>query len=148
MQEKTFCNVTRSPIEWEKNYLKISSDECGAYSSFLGVVRNHNLGKQVKAVEYDVLLPLALNVFNGFCQSIRQEIKAPLNICIEHFQGLLGVSQSSVLIIVGSAHRKEAIQACDTLIEMLKESAPIWKKEYYVDGQTQWVKGHELCQHS
>ena len=148
MHEKTFCNITSSPIEWQNGYNKISTNNCGAYSSFLGVVRKHNFGKNVLAVEYDVLLPLALNVFDGFCQKARKNSDAQLNICIEHFQGLLEVSQPSVLIIVASVHRREAIQTCNWLIEVLKESAPIWKKEYYEDGETQWVKGHELCQHS
>ena len=147
MKIKTHCSVSTSFLNFTDAYATIADDACGAYSSFLGVVREFNFGRKVCAVEYEVLMPLAKNIFEGLCKQARDRWNVPLNIYIEHFNGLLKVSEPSVLIIVASIHRKEAIETCDWLIEMLKHKAPIWKKEYYEDGETEWVEGHALCQH-
>ncbi len=62
-------------------------------------------------------------------------------------EGKLEIGGISVIIAVGSPHRDESFQACRYLIEQLKIRAPIWKQEHYVDGVSEWVKGHTLCGH-
>lgn len=120
-------------------------DHHGAESFFCGVVRNTNLGRQVKAVEYEAFAPLAEQMFKTFTRQAKDKFGEDLCVWIVHRVGLLQVGDISVLIRVSSMHRKEACDAVRFVIETLKKEAPIWKKEFYTDGESEWVKGHSLC---
>ncbi len=119
----------------------------GAKLVFTGVVRSSNHGRQVIAVEYDIFRPLAESVFLQIKQEARTQWGQDLEISIEHVSGRLEPGQTSVVISVSSKHRDESYQASRYVIEQIKKRAPIWKKEFYVDGETEWLAGHALCQH-
>lgn len=118
----------------------------GAQISFLGRVRNLNLGRQVKGIEYEAFAPLAEQNFVEFCQEAKKIWGDDLHITIAHRVGYLEIGEISVAIIVSACHRAEAYEASRYIIEELKHRAPIWKKEFYTDGASDWVKGHALCQ--
>lgn len=120
----------------------------GAQLAFTGVVRSSNHGRQVIAVEYDIFQPLLDTVFQEIQQEARNQWGQDLEISIKHYQGRLEPGQTSVVITVSSHHRDESYQASRYVIEQIKKRAPIWKKEFYADGETQWLAGHALCQHS
>lgn len=142
-----FAQISELPLSIDKAAAFVDAPENGALNSFVGRVRNHNLGRIVNAVSYDVFIPLAQNVFSELCQEARQRLGDDLRLYIEHFKGRLPVGGISVVIAVGSPHRDESFKACRYLIEQLKVRAPIWKQEHYVDGDSEWVKGHALCGH-
>jgi molybdopterin synthase catalytic subunit len=118
----------------------------GAQVLFTGMVRNHNLGKQVLGVSYDAFEPLAEKVLLAIGEEARKKW-GEVSIRIVHRVGRLEVGEISVAILVTSPHRKEAWGASQEVIEKLKTNAPIWKKEHYGDGESQWLKGHSLCGH-
>jgi molybdopterin synthase catalytic subunit len=120
----------------------------GAAVSFFGVVRELNLGRQVEAIEYEAFAPLAEKCFRDFCLEAKGIWGEGLAATIVHRVGRLAVGDISVAIIVSTPHRAEAYEASRAIIEQLKHRAPIWKKEYYSDGQSDWVRGHALCQHT
>lgn len=119
----------------------------GAKLVFTGMVRSSNHGRQVIAVEYDIFRPLLDFVFQKIKQEAKDQWGQDLEVSIEHCNGRLEPGQTSVVIAVSSKHRDESYQASRYVIEQIKKRAPIWKKEFYADGETEWLQGHALCQH-
>lgn len=119
----------------------------GAVVSFVGKVREFNLGKKVTKIAYQVAQPLAINLFAQFAQQAREKWDKHADILIIHRSGELLVGEISIVILVSTEHRKESFLINQYLIEIIKAKAPIWKKEYYISGESGWVKGHALCQH-
>ena len=145
---KDICLISSIKIDPHLAFTKVAHPDFGGTASFMGVVRQHNLGRDVVAIEYDVFDTLTVNQFQEFCREARERWGDALQIYIEHVKGKIFVGDISLIIAVGSVHRKEALAVCQWLIEQIKHRAPIWKKEYYTDGETEWVQGHALCQHA
>ena len=125
----------------------VADPKHGAADMFIGTVRNHNLGKSVNGVSYDVFEELTLQTFRELCEESRERWGESLNIFIEHFKGRLDIGGISILIAVSSPHLDESLKACRFIIEEIKHRAPIWKQEHYTDGDSEWVQGHALCSH-
>lgn len=146
--QNVYVGISESPLSMDKASAFVDAAENGALNMFVGRVRNHNLGKAVNAVSYDVFAPLACNVFEEICHEAKKQFGDSLRLYMEHFTGRLGIGGISVIIAAGSPHRDESFKACRYMIEQLKIRAPIWKQEHYVDGDSEWVKGHALCGHA
>lgn len=147
MNQNFLVTVREEALSVEEALQFIKADNHGAMDLFIGSVRNRNLGREVVSVDYDVFIPLALTVFETICQRAISQFDPSLKIYLSHFKGKLTVGGLSVIIAVSSPHREESFSACRYLLEELKENAPIWKQEHYIDGLSEWVKGHTLCQH-
>ena len=143
----THVEISSSPIDLTLASAKLNNQQHGGVNIFIGRVREYNLGRQVIGVEYEVFKPLALTILNDLCSEIRKTISDDVDICIIHARGYLRVGDISVIIAVSSTHRNEAFVVCRQLIEKIKHYVPIWKQEHYIDGKSEWVKGHSLCQH-
>lgn len=147
MAGRIFVDVSEAPLNLQDAHDFVAEPGHGAVNSFVGVVRDTNLGKNVEGVSYDVFVPLARQSFQEICESVKERFAGKINIYLTHFKGRLPVGGASVIIMVSTPHRAESFEACRMIIEDLKHKAPIWKKEHYVDGDSEWVKGHSLCQH-
>ena len=147
MSGRNYLAVSTSFISTEEAIQFVGDDAHGATDMFVGTVRNHNLGKQVKGVSYDVFDELTLKTFRDLASEARQKWGEMLNIYIEHFKGRLDIGGISILIAVSSPHRDESFKACRFIIEEIKHRSPIWKQEHYLDGDSEWVQGHALCSH-
>lgn len=147
MPGKIHVSVTTKPIDIAAAHGFVADPAHGAFNSFIGAVRRTNLGKDVVGVSYDVFEPLAEKVLLKLCEKVRDSYGGKINIYLAHYKGRLDVGGISVVIAVSTPHRAESFEACRTLIEELKHSAPIWKQEHYTDGDSEWVQGHALCQH-
>ncbi len=141
-------NISESTLSIDSMYQHISLAAHGAISTFIGTVRDFNMGRKVVGISYDVQVELAENILQNIALEAQTKWDENLQIYIAHFMGRLEVGQASVLIGTSSRHRKEAICASSFIIEQLKVKAPIWKQEHYIDGSSDWVKGHALCQHA
>ncbi len=119
----------------------------GAGALFVGVVRDLNQGRSVKGVSYDVFAPLAEQSFAEICAEAQAKWGEQLRLFVVHGKGRLDVGGLSIVIAAGSPHRGEAFSACRYVIEEIKSRSPVWKQEHYVDGDSEWVKGHALCGH-
>ncbi len=116
----------------------MSNPEAGAIVAFEGLVRNHNEGKPVDALEYEVYQSLAIK--EG--QKILEEAKLQFNITgikATHREGLLQIGDAAVIVAASSKHRDAAFKACRYVIDEIKHRLPVWKKEHYVDGAAVWV---------
>lgn len=119
----------------------------GAQTSFVGVVRDLNMGKAVEGVSYDCFTPLTVNIFRDLVHEVHAKW-GKMKVYCWHYKGRLDVEGISIIIAVSTPHRDEAFQACRYLIEEIKHRAPIWKKEHYTDGDSEWTEGCELCGHN
>jgi molybdopterin synthase catalytic subunit len=111
----------------------------GAVVTFLGLVRNHNAGRQVQYLEYEAYEPLALRAFALIAGEV--EARWPgARLALHHRTGRLEIGETSVAIAAASAHRGDAYAACRYAIERVKQIAPIWKREHF-DGGDVWIEG-------
>jgi len=111
---------------------------CGGYVSFSGAVRDHNEGRTVLRLEYEAFAPLALREGTRILAEARARFGLERAYCA-HRIGLLQIGELAVWVGVSSAHRGEAFDACRYIIDQIKHRVPIWKKEYYTDGDSGWV---------
>lgn len=112
---------------------------CGAVCSFVGTVRATHKGRRVVRLEYEAFEPLAMKVLALIEQEIAAEWPGAM-MAMHHRVGRLDVGEASVLVAAASAHRAQAFQACRYGIERIKQIAPIWKHEFFEDGDA-WVEG-------
>src|SRR5580765_6223834 len=112
---------------------------CGAVCTFVGAVRATHKGRRVRHLEYEAFAPLAMKVFDRIAGEIRGEWPAA-SVGIDHRIGRLAVGEASVAIAAVSAHRGEAFRVCRYAIERVKQVLPVWKHEFFEDGDT-WVEG-------
>lgn len=139
--------VTTEPIFLAGTSAWRENSDHGAMNCFVGTVRKSNLGRTVVELEYDCFIPLCEKTFFAIATEAREKWCEDANIFIVHRHGKLKVGDASVLIIATTGHRDESYHITRYIIEEIKMRAPIWKKEYYQDGETDWVRGHALCQH-
>ena len=111
----------------------------GAVVTFLGLVRNHNLGRSVRYLEYEAYEPLALKSFERIASEIGGRWPSA-RIALHHRVGRLMVGEASIAIATRSPHRGDAYASCRYAIERVKQIAPIWKHEFF-DGGEVWIEG-------
>ena len=120
----------------------VADQSCGALVTFEGWIRDHNEGQAVERLEYEVYRPVAVKEGNIILAEARQKFEISKAVCV-HREGLLELSDIAVVVCVSSAHRAAAFDACRYIIDEVKTRLPIWKKEHYVGGISEWVN----CQH-
>lgn len=131
-------SITRSRIDINKLIELVLAPASGAVDVFIGTTRNHANGKEVLALEYEAYEPMALRELEAL--ESRAQRQWPVHrIVIIHRIGKVPIGEVSVAIAVSSSHRKDAFEACRYLIDELKKSVPIWKREYFADGTIEWA---------
>ena len=133
-----WIDVTTDPLSERAVAEAVSNAGAGAVALFSGVVRNQTGGRRVKFLEYEAHTPMALAKMREIAAAIRARWPATIRVAMVHRIGRLEIGESSVMIAVSSPHRREAFEACHFAIDTLKETVPIWKKEYFEDGEV-WV---------
>jgi molybdopterin synthase catalytic subunit len=135
--------LTRAPIDLTA--LQAVAPQDGALCLFAGVVRNENVGRRVTHLEYEAYEEMALEVLADIERQARG--RWPISeLRIVHRLGRLEIGEASVAVAVASPHRAEAFAACRFAIDTLKQTAPIWKKEFF-EGGASWVEGPGQCGH-
>jgi molybdopterin synthase catalytic subunit len=131
--------ITRDAITTSDVLSGIKQGEDGAAVVFEGVVRNQTRGRRTVYLDYEAYEEMALQQMEVLAASALEEFKVR-DIALVHRLGRLQIGETSVLIVVASAHRAAAFDACRWLIDTLKRTVPIWKKEYFEDGAV-WADG-------
>lgn len=131
--------LTFEPLDITAAYNAADEARNGAVVLMSGMVRNNTDGKAVDYLDYQAYDEMALRVFHQIAQTVRQNYTDISRVVIHHRLGKLKVGEISVLVVVGSPHRAEAFEACRYAIDTLKYNAPIWKKEYWLSGDSTWV---------
>ncbi len=139
------CAIVREEINIRDIKEDLEDPEDGAAILFEGVVRNNTRGRRTLFLDYEAYEPMALNEMEKLAQAALEHFKIR-DVCMVHRLGRLRIGETSVAIGVGSPHRAAAFEACRWLIDTLKKTVPIWKKEYFEDGAV-WADGEPFPQH-
>jgi MoaE-MoaD fusion protein len=129
--------VTDQPIDESSVTGVVANPGAGAIVTFAGTVRGTARGRDVVALEYEAYAPAAERMMERIGAEIRERWGID-DVAIVHRAGRLEVAETSVVIAVASPHRAEAFDACRYAIDRIKQIVPIWKKEFYADGET-WI---------
>lgn len=132
-------SVGSMPLDAAAVASAVASDADGAVATFVGLVRNHNAGRQVLWLEYDAYAPLAVRAFEQIAAEARERWPEA-RLAIHHRTGRIEIGEASVAIASASPHRADAFAACRYAIERLKQIAPIWKHEHFEGGDV-WIEG-------
>ena len=138
--------IANEPILPDRLRDELADHAVGAFVSFEGWIRNENEGQQVLRLEYEVYEPLAVKEGLKVLAEARQRFPVLKTHCV-HRAGLLELGECAVWVGVSAPHRDEAFQACRFIIDEVKVRLPIWKKEYYVDGNSGWVNCERCATH-
>jgi molybdopterin synthase catalytic subunit len=133
------CAIVHEPIDLESTRKDLEHPEDGSALFFDGIVRNNTRGRATLYLHYEAYDAMALSEMEKLAQAALEQFKVR-DVCLIHRLGRLEIGETSVLIGVASAHRVAAFEACRWLIDTLKKTVPIWKKEYFEDGAV-WADG-------
>ncbi|NBB31498.1 molybdenum cofactor biosynthesis protein MoaE [Cellulophaga sp. BC115SP] len=132
--------IADSPINIQECIDAAQSERAGAVDVFIGTVRNHNKNKSVVRLEFETYDSMAVKKM----QELADEAQARWNtekIVMVHRKGVLSIGDVAVVIAVATPHRAASFEACQWLIDTLKQVVPIWKKEVYDNGE-EWLEAH------
>jgi MoaE-MoaD fusion protein len=133
------CEIVRRSIETTEVVARLKAPEDGAVVVFEGITRNHSKGRRTLYLDYEAYEPMALAKLRELGREMRAQFPVD-RIALVHRLGRIEIGETSVLIAVTSAHRGAAFDACRFGIDTLKRTVPIWKKEYFEDGEV-WAQG-------
>ena len=131
--------IVTSVIDIERVLRDVLDNGAGGIDLFIGTTRDNSREKKVLRLEYSAYEPMALKKMEEIETDVRSKWNI-LKIAMVHRIGRVEIGEASVVIAVSSAHRKEAFEACRYAIDTLKKIVPIWKKEFFADGEV-WVDG-------
>jgi molybdopterin synthase catalytic subunit len=133
------ASIVRSPIDTGSVVENLKRSQDGASLVFEGVVRNQTRGRKTVYLDYEAYEPMALKEMESLAARALEQFPVR-DVAIIHRLGRLQIGETSVVVAVASAHRGAAFDACRWLIDTLKKTVPIWKKEYFEDGAV-WADG-------
>ncbi len=134
-----FFELTTESIDVGEVARRVVNAECGATVTLDGYVREWTRGRKTLYLVYEAYEPMALSEMKRLGEQA-QKLFSIAHIGIVHRTGRLEIGETSVVISVGAPHRRAAFEACEWAIKELKRTVPIWKKEFYEDGEV-WVEG-------
>ena len=132
--------ITDQPLHPQHLIDLVSSDGAGAINTFIGTVREQTKGKRVIRLEYEAYEVMAVAEMQKIVEKAREQWPIE-KVAIHHRTGELMVGDLAVVIAVSTAHRLASFQSCQFIIDTLKQTVPIWKKEIFEDGEV-WVAAH------
>jgi molybdopterin synthase catalytic subunit len=135
--QNALFEVTEQPLSVDDLVRVVLTDGDGAVVTFVGTVRNNHQGRNVLALEYEAYAEMAEAEMERIGLQMTEEYGLH-GIAMRHRVGKLNIGETSVIIAVSAPHRQEAFQACSMALDMLKATVPVWKKEYFEDGEV-WV---------
>ena len=133
-------DVSDLPLQLADCYHLAITPDAGGQAIFVGKVRNQTQNKKVIKLVFEAYTPMAIKEMQKIGSTLEERWGA-LKVVIHHRVGELLVGDIAVIIAVSTPHRAAAFEACQYAIDTLKETVPIWKKEFFEDGQI-WVAAH------
>lgn len=137
--DELFAQVGPAPIDPGLYLKRVTMPEAGAVAQFCGLVRNHHEGARVVLLEYDAYGDMAEEVIRAIMQTAFSRWPFRRAAAV-HRTGTLAIGEVAVCVTVSSDHRSAALQACQFIIDRLKEKAPIWKRETLESGDRRWIE--------
>jgi molybdopterin synthase catalytic subunit len=131
--------ISAEPLDAATVAAAVARPDCGAVTTFTGLVRDHNAGRRVTRLDYEAFAPLAVKAFEQIDTEARERWPS-IRLAIHHRIGTLGIGEASVVIAAASPHRADAFAGSRYAIERIKQIAPIWKHEHFEGGEV-WIEG-------
>ena len=132
--------ITEEPINTQAVIDSVQADEAGAINVFIGTVRNQTQAKPVTKLDFEAYDSMAVKKMQEIANQAVE--RWPIQkVAIVHRKGSLQIGEAAVVIAVSTPHRKASFEACEYIIDTLKQVVPIWKKEIFEDGAV-WVAAH------
>ena len=137
MPELVYAIVTDAPVHIQELSKLVANPESGAIVTFCGDVRNHDGGKEVASLLYEIH-PSAPEQIKLITQSVigRFEIE---KVAVAHRYGDIAIGETAFAVAVSAAHRQAAFDACSAIVNAVKDQLPIWKHQKFTDGSDEWV---------
>jgi molybdopterin synthase catalytic subunit len=132
--------ITDQPIDVDAAVAAAQSERAGAVNVFIGTVRNHAARQTVVRLEYEAYDKMALKKMEEVAAEARRRWPVE-KVAVVHRKGILQIGEVAVVIAVSTPHRRESFEACQYIIDTIKQVVPIWKKEVYENGET-WIAAH------
>jgi molybdopterin synthase catalytic subunit len=142
MSTTPYFQITDQPLDPAPLVALVAAPDMGAVVTFAGIVRDNFGGRPTASLEYEAYEPMAVSVLAKLAAEAQARWGTGV-IAIHHRIGRLEIGETAVLIVVAAPHRHEAFAAAEQLMDQIKQSAPIWKKEVWADGASEWV-GNEI----
>jgi molybdopterin synthase catalytic subunit len=132
------AEVRATPLSIDEVVAAVRHPSAGGIAIFLGVVRDHHAGKPVARLDYEAYAELAQKEMARILDEL-ERTSPNTRVAAVHRVGELAIGDTAVVIAASAAHREEAFALCRAAIDRIKESVPIWKKEWAPDGSALWV---------
>ena len=133
--------ITNEPLDPDSITARVRKPANGAVVTFLGTTRSRTDDRNVLYLEYEAYEPMAESKLAEIADEIRDRWEVE-DVAISHRLGRLEIEDVSLVVAVASPHRKDAFEACQYIVDRLKETVPIWKKEYFEGGEV-WIESPE-----
>lgn len=130
--------IASQPLDLAALKVELLDPHAGACVTFEGWVRNHNEGKPVQALDYEAYAELAETEGDRILAEAREKFAVDSAVCV-HRTGELAIGDLAVWVGVTAAHRGAAFDACRYVIDEVKARVPVWKKEHYANGASEWI---------
>jgi len=140
MEDSINIKISADELILKDCYDFVQDDSCGGIAVFVGTVRNNTNDKNVYKLEFSAYEPMAVKEMTKIAMEALESFEIE-KIAMHHAVGDLKIGAIPVIIAVASAHRDAAFKACQFAIDTLKKTVPIWKKEFFEDGEI-WVNAH------
>ncbi|MCA0932834.1 molybdenum cofactor biosynthesis protein MoaE [Lutimonas saemankumensis] len=137
---RIFVKLTEEALSLDECYEFVRDEGCGGLAFFVGTVRNRTEEKEVLKLEFSAYDPMAVKEMSLIAVQAVEKFGVH-RLALHHTKGVLAIGEVPVIVAVSSAHREAAFKACQYAIDTLKKTVPIWKKEYFEDGEV-WVNAH------
>lgn len=132
----SYALITDQPIDEEAVRAAVQSETAGAVVMFHGIIRNHDGGQSVDALDYSHH-PEAQKFLENIIAE--EEARTGLKLSAVHRVGPLAIGDAALVAASAAAHRKEAFDAIENLVERIKAEVPIWKRQHFTSGSSEWV---------
>jgi molybdopterin synthase catalytic subunit len=130
--------VTDQPISLAEHEALVSHRSAGAVVGFVGMIRNHDAGRQVVRLEYSAH-PSAQEAFAEVVAEIAGQASGVRAVAASHRVGVLHIGEAALVTAVAADHRQAAFATCARLVDTIKERLPVWKHQFFDDGSEEWV---------
>ncbi|XP_057727996.1 molybdopterin synthase catalytic subunit [Arachis stenosperma] len=142
--DKNLVEISENTIDIAKYMNYVSAPQAGAIATFAGTTRDTFENKTVLELRYEAYIPMAIRCIKSVCSSARVSWNLH-SIAVAHRLGTVPVGETSIFIAVSSVHRADALEACRFIIDEVKATVPIWKKEVYSNGEV-WKENSEFLE--
>ena len=138
--ERQWFRIQHDALDVATAFTYLQTPRAGGIDLFVGTTRQWTAEKETTRLEYDCYEAMAIKEMERLAEEALSRWPVE-RLCIFHRLGVVPPAEASVIVGVATPHRAEAFEACRYLIDTLKQQVPIWKREIYADGETEWVEG-------